>query len=214
MRKSLQEVFFVLLALLIAAPVFAIDFDGQGIPQRPHPNRPPTHAGVSDDGDQQGDPPPVVGDDSDAPTDDPDGGEEDPAQPAPCRARAFKIVSRALRLDKEQREQWRDLLTERHDAVAPSRERLHQVQTEIKDLLAIPDPDPAQLGELMLEAKQLREEIARTNQDYRESFESMLDEQQLRRLEGMRKANEVAPLLPAFRHTGLVARHPRRHWRE
>lgn len=214
MRKSLQGVFFVLLALLIAAPVFAIDFGGQGIPQRPSPDRPPHHAGVSDGGDQQGDPPPVVGDDPDTPTDDPAGEEEDPARPGPCRIRAFKVVARALQLDEGQREQWRELLTERHDTVAPLREQLQQVQAEIKDLLASPDPDPARLGELMLEAKQLREEIARANQDYREGFESMLDGQQLRRLEGMRKANKVAPLLPAFRSTGLVAPHPRRLWQD
>lgn len=213
MRKSLQGVFFVLLALLLAAPVFAIDFGGQGLPQRPSPDRPPHHAGVGDDGGAgQSDPPPVIGDDPEDPTGDPAAESEDPADPAPCRARPFKVVARTLELDESQREQWRDLLTQRHDTVAPLREELARVRSEIEDLLASPDPDPALLGELMLEAAGLREEIAQANQDYRRGFESMLDESQLRRLDGMRKANKVAPLLPAFRRTGLVAPHPRRLW--
>ena len=123
--------------------------------------------------------------------------------PAP-RVEAFRAVSRYLQLDEDQREAWKNLLAELREQVAPLREQLQSVRQELRDELGAPDPDPATVGTLMLEARDLEQQIRAAREEYRQDFSNLLDAEQNRKLEAIHAAARLEPLLPAFRATALI----------
>lgn len=128
---------------------------------------------------------------------------------APDRAAAKQVVARTLQLTAQQAADWEALWAARENTVGPLRAELKAVRGELKALLGQSGPDTAKVGELTIEAAGLRDRIAAARKSYVEGFEALLDADQAARLEGMRKAARVAPLVPAFEHTGLVRRHLR-----
>lgn len=131
------------------------------------------------------------------------------AQPAPPPAgpdgdQARAVVVRFLQLTQEQADQWQLLLDARKGQVQPLREQLAGVEAAVKDLLSQDQPDPAQVGALVIQAKGLHEQIAAADQAYLDGFEAMLTQDQAQRLNGLRRAAQVQPILPAFRVFGLL----------
>jgi len=127
-----------------------------------------------------------------------------------CPPRALVVVARVLELDEAQRETWRGLLEERRSAAEPLREQLAAARRELADLLGQGGADPAEVGELTLEIHRLRSALRDVQQHYVQGFESMLTDEQLAKLQFIRRAARVQKLVPAFRRAGLVAP-PDRH---
>ncbi|MFV2071961.1 MAG: periplasmic heavy metal sensor [Thermoanaerobaculales bacterium] len=111
-----------------------------------------------------------------------------------------------LQLTPDQVATWDQLLEDRQIAAEPLREAIAQVQAEIEALFASGDPDPAELGSLVIDRHDLGEDLAQVRRDYVDGFEAMLDEQQAGKLGFIRRADRVQPLIPAFRLFGLLPR--------
>ena len=123
----------------------------------------------------------------------------------PCIvAMEHQAVVRALQLTEDQVAQWDALAADHRATVEPLRQQLKGVEQQLKDLLGQPDPDPAAVGDLVLEGHDLREQIRAADEAYRQGFEALLDETQLNKLHFIRGAAHVQRLIPAFRRFGLL----------
>ena len=119
---------------------------------------------------------------------------------------AEQVVIHFLQLSPEQIETWHGLIQARVEAAAPLREALADVQAQLDELFEQEDPDPAAVGELVLERHDLGEELAQVHRSYVDGFEAMLDENQMGRLRLVRGAAVVQDVIPAFQQAGLVPR--------
>ena len=60
------------------------------------------------------------------------------------------------------------------------------------------------MGELVLERRDLGEQLAEVHRTYVDGFEAMLDENQMERLRFVRGAAMIQDVIPAFQRAGLV----------
>jgi hypothetical protein len=124
----------------------------------------------------------------------------DPGQlPPPVQA-----VARYLELSPEQVEAWMGLLDGLHRQQRPLHEQVQGLEEELKLQLQQPEPDPAAVGQLVLEIQALRGQMRFNEEDYQDAFEDLLNEEQLEKLYFLRAASELAPLFPAFKETRLL----------
>lgn len=122
---------------------------------------------------------------------------------------AQNVVVRFLELSADQVAQWDLLIDEREQAAAPLRGAIAAVQQQLDDLLAGEDPDPAAVGELVIERHDLGEQLADVQRTYVAGFEALLDEEQLAQYRFLQRAERAEPLFPAFRMVNLLPP----HWR-
>lgn len=123
--------------------------------------------------------------------------------------RAREIVIRTLVLTESQQADWDVMLADLRDTLEPLRDQLKDVEEALRDLLGQSDPDPTEIGELILEGKDLREQMGAAHQAYLQAFEGMLTPEQKAKLGFLRRAKQVVPLLPAFNLFGLLPPQPR-----
>lgn len=119
-------------------------------------------------------------------------------------SRAREVVIRFLELTPDQVTAWDVLLEARKAAAEPLREQLQAVEEQLRELLQGENPDPTAVGNLVLQGKALREQIAAANQAYVEGFEALLIGEQVDKLAFLRRAERAEPLFPAFRLFGLL----------
>lgn len=124
--------------------------------------------------------------------------------PDPSRARPKELVARYLELSSEQLGQWEELLTTLRSTVEPLQQRLREVESQLAELLRQENPDPAAVGALAIEGHTLRAGIAQGLRDYVHGFEAMLTAEQMRKLQALRLAERLQPLIPAFKAVHLV----------
>lgn len=134
--------------------------------------------------------------------------QEEPEAEHPIFGRAQEAVARFLQLEPGQVDQWNILIADHHATVAPLREARRVAAQELRGLLDADPPDPTAIGEKVLEIEAIGEAIRLANQGYVTGFEALLDEDQMGRLEFIRRAERAQPLFPAFRTTGLLAPPP------
>jgi len=127
----------------------------------------------------------------------------------PSAPRAKEVVIRFLQLSQAQQESWDSLLAQLRDTLAPLRQQLADVEEALKELLAQSNPDPKAIGELILDGKEIRREMAAAHQVYLRGFEAMLTTEQKAKLAFLRRAQQAVPLLPAFQVFGLLPPQPR-----
>ena len=109
-----------------------------------------------------------------------------------------------LALTPDQVAQWDALIATREQTIPPLREQLKGLEDQIKVLLAQPNPDPAAVGALVIQADGVRDQIQTARSAYVSGFEAMLGPDQLAKLNFLRRAEKALPLLPAFRLAGLL----------
>jgi hypothetical protein len=134
--------------------------------------------------------------------DGPDGAppDRDPRQP----------IIRFLELSPSQVAAWGDLLAESTAAAEPFRTRLHEIQTELRELLTTDPADPLAIGELIIERRDLGESLNELHRGYVESFTAeILTEDQLQRFNAVRRAQRLQSVIPAFERFGLLPPSPR-----
>lgn len=128
------------------------------------------------------------------------------AQPVegPFADEAFEAVVRFLDLDTPQVDTFVTLLEQRDLSATPIREDLEAVEDAIRAEIESEEPDSTALGDLVLERHALREDLADVHRTFVDGFVAMLDEDQSGRLDLVRAAKRVRPVIPAFERFGLL----------
>ena len=122
---------------------------------------------------------------------------------------AQHVVAEFLDLTEGQIAAWDVLIAEREQAAGPLRDAIAAVQQQLDDLLAGPDPDPLAVGGLVIERRDLGEQLAGVQRAYVAGFEGLLDAGQLPQYRFIERAERAEPLFPAFRMVDLLPP----HWR-
>lgn len=131
--------------------------------------------------------------------------QEEPTDgPPPGVAAAFGQVVRFLQLDDDQVSAWQALIETHRDDERVIQEQLGDIQAALDELLAADEPDAEAIGELVIERRQLGEDLRLVHQTYNEAFVALLDEAQSGRLEFIRRAERAQRFIPAFKLFELI----------
>jgi hypothetical protein len=114
------------------------------------------------------------------------------------------VVASFLGLTPGQVEQMGALLTQ----VLPTLETLGQQSAEVHQqldlLLSQTNPDPAQIGKLVVQLHVLQLEAAQVVEGFHNAFAGLLTQDQRQKLEGVTVASQLQPVVGAFRALYLV----------
>lgn len=124
----------------------------------------------------------------------------------PAMEAAHNAVAHFLQLDENQVAAWDELYADHKAAEQPIQEAIAELQAQLDELFAEEAPDPTTIGELVLQRRDLGEELAQIHIDYNEAFAGLLSEEQANRLKFIRRANDVQRFIPAFKAFELVRR--------
>ena len=128
----------------------------------------------------------------------------------PCvAAAAQQRIASFLELTDDQLTGWDVLIDDRELAAEPVRAAIAAVQLELDELLDGDDPDPLEVGLLVIQRHDLGHELADIQRVYVDGFGALLDDEQLARYRFIRRAERAEPLFPAFRVLDLLPP----HWR-
>jgi len=127
-------------------------------------------------------------------------------EPHPVVEAAHHAIINFLDLDPDQVAEWDVLWADHRSAEEVLVQQIAYVQAMIEDLFATGNPDPSELGVLMIERRALGEALIDVHVVYVEGFEMLLDEEQTRRLQEIRIAEKIQKWIPAFRTFDLVRR--------
>ncbi|GJM08542.1 MAG: hypothetical protein DHS20C11_08180 [Lysobacteraceae bacterium] len=100
----------------------------------------------------------------------------------PADAPPLAVLKITLGLTDKQVEDTAALMQERQAAIAPLAEELKAAKQELNEATNSDDPDPLQIGTLVLDVQSLQQDIAGTKADYDAQFEALLTDEQLTRL--------------------------------
>ena len=133
--------------------------------------------------------------------------QEEPAQgPPPAVRAAHNQVVHFLQLTEEQVAAWNEIYLIHREAEQPIQEDIAAIQAQLEELFELELPDPAEVGELVLERRYLGEILFEIHLTYHEDFVALLDEDQVQRLGFIRHADDVQPIIPAFKLFELIPR--------
>jgi Spy/CpxP family protein refolding chaperone len=126
------------------------------------------------------------------------------AQEAPALPPPVMFVAGFLQLTEPQIHDLVRIVQDRDTAIRPVAEGVHAKQMALAELLGTASPDPAKVGELVLEIRTGEKRAAEISQSAAASFANILTSEQQQRMEAIILANQVAPVVPAFKALGLV----------
>ncbi len=92
------------------------------------------------------------------------------------------VLKFALNLDNEQATALRDLIVARMAEVKIVKEEIGARQAQLDELLKTQQPDPLEVGGLVLDIRELKQVIAQGHDDYQQSFRALLRTEQVQRL--------------------------------
>ena len=118
--------------------------------------------------------------------------------------RAVQVVTRTLQLDEAQVQQWQQIRTNTAAAVEPLADQVRALEADLQELLDGDDPDAGAVGDLVLQIRDLRQQIRALGQSATDQFEALLSEEQTGRLNAVRRAARLQPVIPAFRLLHLL----------
>lgn len=116
----------------------------------------------------------------------------------------LRVVAAFLQLSEEQVESLRELLEERHETVEPLARAIAERERLIQEQLNSSAPDPATIGQLVIEIHQHRQLIRQAQETFLQAFTSLLNEEQQRRYHALQMAERLQRFLPAFRVLRLL----------
>jgi hypothetical protein len=114
----------------------------------------------------------------------------------------IQIVVQFLQLRSDQVQEFGQLLQARQAAVVPL---LQGIQQRVQRLEALLNSggSPASVGMLAIQIHILQQQVAHVQQDFLSKFVDLLDPEQQQRLEAVRIAAQLQPILPAFQQLYL-----------
>jgi uncharacterized membrane protein len=123
----------------------------------------------------------------------------DEALPAP-----IVLVTNVLQLSPDQTHALIAMIQARDAALQPIAAKLQANQEALGKLLDSPAPDPAAVGLLLIEIRAGEKQANAVAHDAAASFEQVLTQEQLDRLQFVRQAAQAEPAIPAFKAVGLL----------
>ena len=117
---------------------------------------------------------------------------------------ALRVVARFLDMDQAQVEKTVELRETLESNIGPLKEEIQALEEAFQEELNSAEPDPGVLGDLAISIHMLKGEVREFRRAYVSDFESLLREDQLRRLEKVRMASRLEKIVPAFRRPGVV----------
>ncbi|HXA18491.1 MAG TPA: periplasmic heavy metal sensor [Thermoanaerobaculia bacterium] len=129
--------------------------------------------------------------------------------PAAVRADAGELpppiafVSNFLQLSEAQTASLIGMIQSRDASIRPIAEALQTKQQALQSLLDTPNPDAAAVGTLMIEILTVQHQIAAIAQSAASTFAATLTDEQKQRMNIVHQAEQVAPVIPAFKALGL-----------
>jgi uncharacterized membrane protein len=114
------------------------------------------------------------------------------------------VVATVLELSNDQITAWNAILHARETALQPIAQQAQAKQDAIGHALAADHPDPAIVGNAFIELRGLQMQVASVNAQSATQFDQLLTPDQQQRLDGLRNAAQVCPIVPALQATGLV----------
>ena len=127
-------------------------------------------------------------------------------EPPPIVEASHNAVVAFLKLAPEQVEDWHFIYQIHRDAEQPLQEMIAEVQEKIDALFEAGDPDPAEVGVLFIERRDLGGQLLEVHLVYHEDFVLILDDAQTRRLRFIARADDVQKFIPAFKLFELIPR--------
>ncbi len=132
--------------------------------------------------------------------------QEPEAEPPPIVEASHNAVVAFLRLSPEQAAEWNVIYQIHRDAEKPLKEAIVAAQEELDALFEAGDPDTNAVGALVIERRDLGEQLLDVHLVYHEDFVLLLNEGQARRLRFIARADDVQKIIPAFKLFELIPR--------
>jgi Spy/CpxP family protein refolding chaperone len=114
-------------------------------------------------------------------------------------------VQEALGLTDGQLSQLRQMRREQAQASRPMAEQMRGKSQALRDAMTAPNPDPAQVGQMMVELKGLREQMRAARSGLNEKALAVLTPDQKTKLTTLSEAGKAAPAVRQARTLGLLA---------
>lgn len=114
------------------------------------------------------------------------------------------VVAHVLQLSPDQITAWSGILHARQAAIEPLAQQAGTREQAIGEQFASGHPDPAVVGQALVELHTLQTQIGAVNAQSTAQFEQLLRPDQKERLNGIRGAAQACPIVPAFAATGLL----------
>ena len=114
----------------------------------------------------------------------------------------IQVVDQFLQLRPDQLQEFGQLLQARQTAVVPLLQGIQQREQQLQALLDS-GGNPADVGMTVIQIHALQRQVAQQQQDFLTKFVSLLAPEQQQRLEAVRIAAQLQPVLPAFQQLYL-----------
>jgi hypothetical protein len=114
------------------------------------------------------------------------------------------VVATFLGLTPGQVEQMGALLTHVLPTLETFGQQSAEVQQQLELLLSQTNPDPAQIGKLVVQLHVLQLEAAQVVEGFHKAFAGLLTQEQKQKIEGVAVASQLQPAVGAFRALYLV----------
>jgi len=135
----------------------------------------------------------------------PAGGPGGPAGGEPPEAYSpIQIVAAVLKLSDDQVHTLAQIQAARPASIQPLAEQIQQHEQEIATLLGGANPDPTQLGRLLIETAALQTQVQAISAASAAQFVSVLSDPQKQTLGQIKQASQVCPVVPAFAAVGVL----------
>ena len=118
--------------------------------------------------------------------------------------RSLRVIQAFFGIPEEVLE---DIVADTYDKMLGLLQEKHELVLELRALLEEKNPPPGQVGQLVVDIRELQHEINTISQEWGDAIEAVLDEEQAERLAMVRR---VAGILPAFKQVGLIPPPPPR----
>ena len=118
--------------------------------------------------------------------------------------RSLRVIQAFFGIPEEVLE---DIVAETYDKMLSLLREKHELVLILRDLLNQKNPPPGEVGQLIVDIRQLQYEINTISQEWGNAIEAVLDEEQAEKLAMVRR---VAGIIPFFRQVGLIPPPPPR----
>src|SRR5262249_47557474 len=109
----------------------------------------------------------------------------------------IQIVVQFLQLRPDQQQVFGQLLQARQTVVAPLLQGIQQ-RTQQLEVLLNSGGNPPEVGVLVIQIHGLQQQVAQAQQGFLANFANLLDTEQQQRLQAIKIAAQLQPILPAF----------------
>jgi len=119
-------------------------------------------------------------------------------QPRPMQP-PEKVLENFFQLNEDQMAAFKILLETRQQTMRPLAERFAELEKRWRELFASANPDPVIAGRLAVQMHSIRQQMNRVQRQFIQDFEHLLMRDQIERLQLLRRAVRLEPIINALR---------------